>query len=399
MRRFASALFLAAALLIVIYATLSPAMLTEASSLGRVRWRPVPGDLLRNVVLFIPLGAAWGARGARPTLVLAGALALSVLLELAQLAIPGRYSSPWDTLGNTAGAGFGAGMTHEARRWLAPSRAAAQRLALAAGALAAGWLALGGWLALPSPPPGAYFAHWTPSLPNLFPIDARLRAASLAGLPLPVGSLADSDRLRRALAGDFALRLAVIAGRPTQGLAALLWLTNERGREVLLVGVERSDLILRWPGRGTGLGLETAPLHLPGFLEQQQPGTPFELLVERRGAETRITQGASRSAGLGLTLGDGWRVLAPELRLPPLVRDGLAAAWLGTLWLPIGFWFAPSAGPLVALAGAGAATLLTPRLGGLLPTPSWQLVAAALGFALGALLRRRQRARMATARA
>ncbi|MFI5215261.1 MAG: VanZ family protein [Candidatus Limnocylindria bacterium] len=395
MRRSASAVFLAAALLAVLYATLSPAPLADSAAAWRVRWRPAPGDVLRNFVLFVPLGAAWAARGASARSALLGALALSALLELAQLGIPGRYGSPWDALGNTLGAGCGARLAREARRWLAPSRAAAQRLALAAGALATGSLLLGGWIAAPSPPAGDYFAHWTPAMAKWSATDTSLRAASLGGSPLPHGALADSDALRRALAGDFDLRLAALAGRPTADLAALLWLTNQGGHEVLLVGVEGSDLILRWPGRGAPLGLELPPLRLPERLAQLPPGAPFELLLARRGAESCVVLGASRTCGLGASAGDGWRVLAPELRLPPGLREGLAAAWIGALWLPLGFWFTPSAGPLLALSMTGAATLFTPRLGSLLPTPPSQLIAAALGFFLGALLRRVWRAREA----
>jgi hypothetical protein len=390
MRRSASAVFLAAALAAVLYATLSPASPIDLPMAARLRWHPVPGDLLRNLVLFVPLGAAWVARGAATRTAVAGALALAVLLEIVQLAIPGRYASPWDALGNTAGAWVGARLARDAWRWRRPSPSDRVRLALAAGALAAGWIALGGWIASPSPPAGDYFAHWTPSLPHLAPIDATLRGAWLDGTSLPHGRLADADRLRRVLAGDLSLRLEAVAGRPTRGLAALLWLTNEDGREVLLVGVERSDLVLRWPGRGAPLGLAAAPLRLPDFFERLRLGAPFELLLTRRGAESCVALGGDRICGLGHTVGDGWRLLASELRLAPRVREGLAAAWIGALWLPIGYGFALAAAPLAAVAAAAAATLVTPRFAGLLPTPWWQLTAAALGFALGLVLQRRR---------
>jgi glucose/arabinose dehydrogenase len=218
-----------------------------------------------------------------------------------------------------------------------------------------------------------------------------VQGAWLAGIPLPVGPLAESDRVRRALAGDFELRLAATAGHATDGLGALLWLTNQRGHEALLVGVQGSDLILRWPGPGTRHGLPAAPLRLAGFFEPSPPGAGFELRIQRRGAETRVARDAAQAEVLGPWLGDGWRLLAPELRLSPAARSLLAAAWLGGLWLPLGFWFAPSAGPIAALAAAAAAMLLAPRVGSLLPTPGWQLAAAAIGFALGLLLQRRAR--------
>lgn len=62
-------------------------------------------DLVQNVALFVPLGFALAFSGGRALLV--GA-AISLVVEVTQVFIPGRFPSPVDFATNTAGAGLGA---------------------------------------------------------------------------------------------------------------------------------------------------------------------------------------------------------------------------------------------------------------------------------------------------
>jgi glycopeptide antibiotics resistance protein len=71
-------------------------------------------DVLLNVALLAPLGFALGmrmrtrGRGASVTEALAVGAGLSMTLELAQLLVPGRCSSPIDLVANALGCGLGA---------------------------------------------------------------------------------------------------------------------------------------------------------------------------------------------------------------------------------------------------------------------------------------------------
>ncbi len=85
----------AVALLAILVATLTPG---KPSASAGWQWCLVCGergvaDVLVNIVLFIPLGAALGAAGLGWWRVLALGVALSTSIEYAQLFIPGRDSS------------------------------------------------------------------------------------------------------------------------------------------------------------------------------------------------------------------------------------------------------------------------------------------------------------------
>ncbi|SOD98674.1 VanZ family protein [Blastococcus haudaquaticus] len=93
---------------------------------------PFPGTVHRaqveavaNALLFVPVGAlaALVLRRSGTVLPVASGVTVSVLIELAQLALPGRVSDPVDVVANTAGAVVGVALTsvvraasHRARR-------------------------------------------------------------------------------------------------------------------------------------------------------------------------------------------------------------------------------------------------------------------------------------------
>ena len=91
--------------------TLAPFRFALPAAL-RLSWLVDPGDMLANVLLFVPLGflfrvtalpssrtGHWSAAGA--------ALLASTALESLQLYLPGRFPSPVDVLANTLGAWLG----------------------------------------------------------------------------------------------------------------------------------------------------------------------------------------------------------------------------------------------------------------------------------------------------
>ena len=93
-----------------------------------------PFDIVANVLLFAPFGfvcAQLGRDGEADLVTLlppvaAFAALTSTTIELAQLFVPERYTSPWDVLANVAGATLGALAFDWCRRRLDPSRVVGQ---------------------------------------------------------------------------------------------------------------------------------------------------------------------------------------------------------------------------------------------------------------------------------
>lgn len=149
---------------------LSPEALYRA--VADVQWVPFVergrpalwSDILANVALFVPFGfAGWRAlqgRRSRLARLLAAAVALSVAVEVVQLALPARRTSATDVAVDGVGALLGAAL---GRGWELRGRQAAlewlRRLrdGEPAHALVALWVAcLGVWALLPGPnPPGS----------------------------------------------------------------------------------------------------------------------------------------------------------------------------------------------------------------------------------------------------
>jgi VanZ family protein len=199
------------------------------------RWTTSRGDMLSNIALFVPFGAAMAAiaAGARlpwraPVAVLAGA-AFALLLQVLQLALPDRDPQLADVLFNTLGSAFGVGLHAWLRREgpvpTAPTieppaggrdrRALLLLLALAVGAL------------------------WVPGVPSLDVSALKDQARELLGSPLRGDDLATGAAL--ALFG-LALASRLWPAVPPMAFAA-----------AAVLGVPAGQLLI--PGSPTSPGL------------------------------------------------------------------------------------------------------------------------------------------------
>ena len=150
------------ATLVVLALTLLP---SEPS--GEIDWRQVVcvlcrraslADALANVGLFLPLGVALGLQAYAPVQALVLAAGLSLSVELAQFAIPGRDPSLSDFIFNTVGAAIGGGGVRLLARWAAPEPQVASRLSLLVAFAVSAILGLTDVLLVVSLPDTPYFA-------------------------------------------------------------------------------------------------------------------------------------------------------------------------------------------------------------------------------------------------
>src|SRR5438874_8314278 len=217
--------FLAAALLPILIATLWPFPGHEPEGFISCIACGDNGtsDVLLNILLFAPLGAALALHlRSIPRCALSAAL-LSAAIELAQLYIPGRDSSLGDVLSNTLGGTLGALVTRAAVLWLLPSAGRAAGLARTAALAAAAVCWATGLLLTPTFPDARYYGQWTPSLAHLERYRGRVLDATLSGLRITPGPIPDSRlaRERLAAAQGFSLHVRGVAGPRTSALAPL----------------------------------------------------------------------------------------------------------------------------------------------------------------------------------
>ena len=343
-------------------------------------------DAVRNVILFLPLGIALALRGTGFAGVALRATLLSVAIELAQVAIPGRYRNVWDVVSNAGGALLGAALLRTAPRWLWPGRSLATRLALAGSAFVATLLLGTGLLLSPALPFTEYAAGWTLDLDPLAHYTGRVISATLGEEPLPNGRLARSEQVRRLWLEGAPLRLEAVAGGRTASLAPIFTLHDSAHREVLLVGAERGDLVLRVRTRAQAVSLDRPGLRWADALDDVQEGDPLTITARREGNGWCLSLGDRSACPLGFTAGSGWRLLWFPQSLPAEAAPWLNAVWLAALFLPLGLWLRANAGSALAVAIAVGALFATPLVG-LLPTPPAELAASLTGMALGAALR------------
>jgi len=341
-------------------------------------------DVLVNIILFIPLGAALGSAGIGGWRAVGFGAALSGAVEFAQLFIPGRDSSLGDVCTNTAGAFLGwalarwaAGVLRSPRRPPAWSGGAAAGLALAV-ILATGLLLHGAF------PATAYFSMWTPDLGHLEFYRGRVLRASFDSVALPPEELSPSARARELLARGATLRVRALAGPHPAGLAPLFSIYDDRQQEILLLGPDRHDLVFRYRTRAASHRLDAPDIRLARAMDAVRPGDTLDIEVRRVGNGYCVRLNASTTCGLGFSAGNGWALLEYPPSLPRWLKGLLNVGWVAGLWLPAGFYGASRWGSLAVVVVAVVALAIVAPAAGLVATPLGQWAGTATGILAGA---------------
>ena len=350
-------------------------------------------DVLLNILLFAPLGAALALQPRSVTRCALTAALLSAAIELAQLYIPGRDSSLSDVLANTLGGTLGALLTRIAVLWLLPAPARAARLSRTAAFAAAAVCWATGALLTPVFPDALYYGQWTPSLAHLELYRGRVLAATLSGLRITPGPIPDSrlTRERLAAAQGFSLHVRAVAGPRTPALAALFAIYDDHEREIVLLGPDRDDLVLRFRALAAELRFDQPDIRLVNAMRHVGAGDTLDITVTRGGArqegDYRIALNGRITSGLGCAVGCGWALLIYPEVFPAWLRLLLGAAWVGGLFAPAGFWMRTRSDTLFAAAAVATGLAGAPVFTPLVATPALQWLAAALGVAAGAGVR------------
>ena len=346
-------------------------------------------ELIQNLLLFVPFGLALALRpGMRWRNLLLAGVAISFTVEFLQQWIPGRDPSVGDIVTNAISTLLGGALVWTAPRWLHPPEHRAPWLSLGAAAVAAvAWLGTG-WLLAPLYPPGTYSDSWMPDQDRY---SGRVLSATLGPLPLHESAIGGGvlGRGRSLLAAGEPLRIVAVLGRPPERRATLLVLSDETPRDILRVGVIRTDLFLVYRTRAASLTLDRPDLRAPQVFAAAAPGDTVRV-VARRAAPGRWCLNAA--CGLGYTVGDGWKLIFFPEAFPRWALRLLNAMWVGAGMLGIGLWGRRHPATGVAVGLVALVLLVGPGLVGLLATPLGEMAGGVAGVGLGNLASRRYRA-------
>jgi hypothetical protein len=348
-------------------------------------------DVILNLALFFPLGAALRLRGLRLRSIAGLCFALSLTLELVQGLIPGRDPSLSDVLTNSLGGTLGGAAVAWAPHLSHPTREVAAALAAVWAALWLAQTAAVGALLQPALPRSWYWGQLAPDLAQFEQFDGRVLSGAVGTAGLYIGRLARSTEIRAALLAGEPLRATTTPGAFTAGLAPIVSIFDQEQREIALVGRWGDDLVYRLRTRTADFRLRAPAVRLTSAFG----GTAGVLDASGRyhpdsGAFVISLDGRERHWRLDPQW--GWGLLLPFAYAHGPESDWLTAGWL-VLWMAVlGFWsFAAGVAAIVPAAAVGAAGLgPVPALLGLSPAPGWQWAAGAAGLTVGALLATRR---------
>jgi VanZ like protein len=339
-------------------------------------------DAVLNILMFVPLGLiAGGTR--KDILRAAGAgLVFSSSIEFAQLFLPGRYASVSDLLGNSAGAAAGAAL-------LAVFRGSV------AGTVKSGayWAGLGvaavffqaGVLMKPAPTDADYWVGWTPDLSWMPQYDGQVLSAKLNGRSLPPYHPDRAGPHRDLLKDEWTLQGTIVLGSLSRSVSPILSIYDDHQREIVLLGVQRTDLVFRERTIAARLGFDTPDVRVPGVLASLAVSDTVGVAASRSGGVTCLSVGRERHCGVGVTPGRIWGLLLYLEGPTEVTRSVLDIIFLAGLFFPIGLlgltWGQVIRGGVVAAGGLAAAVALTPLILG----PWYQALAGAIGLGLGGL--------------
>jgi VanZ family protein len=369
-----------------------PETLPQPPSLLGIGWL---ADCIRNLALFAPIGAMLVAAGRTTRSAIAIGLALSLAIEVVQLAIPGRFASPLDLVSNTLGTTLGVGLASGWRDLLYPSGKLATRLSLTASTASACLMLTTAWLFQPVFPDATYFGGWTLDLGHFELYSGRVLEARVGTLPIPAaGRVSDTPAFRQLLSADAPVLIRAIAGTPPSRLSALVTIHDEHQHEILLLGIEGEDFLIRRLLRAYHFGFENPALRAQSILEGLAPEEPFSLTIDGDGPRRQLTLTSAATRTLGWTPGRAWALLvALPTRWQPAAR-ALDIGWIALLFFPAAFWARRRA---VRWLGVGALFLTLaalPQIGGIGAVPLREWVAGGVGTWAGVYAARRACDRM-----
>jgi len=161
------------------------------------------------------------------------------------------------------------------------------------------------------------------------------------------------------------------------------------GREIIVLGADLTDLVIRVRYRANELGLDRPDLRLPRAFAAVLPGDTIRVRVQQTRDGYSLLMDGHAYTPLRHTPGEGWALLFHPEHTAPWIESAFGLSWVAGPLILAGWW-APSlgwaAGALsLALAGMAFGAHAAP----LTHMTAAEVLAALGGILLGVALRRR----------
>jgi VanZ like family len=344
-------------------------------------------DGILNVALFVPLGAALSTAGWRPVRALTLGSLLSFGVETTQFLIPGRDPSLSDVLMNTVGTLLGIALVRSARAWWRAKPLTADLLTIAVAIGTGLVFCLSGFLLRPSFPADTYYGGLMPRFGHLAWYSGHVLSASVGGLQIPSGVIANSAEVRQLLLSRATIDVRARAGPLPLGLAPLFVIDDGHQREILLLGIDGTDVVFRYRTHAIAARLHGPEIRVRGALRGIAPRDSFSVIVRQAAPGYCISVNATEHCGVGYTTGSGWALLLGDEPVSRWLQPVLNVAWTAVLFLPVGLLARFSWASTGTATSLLAALLILPPLIGLLPTPASEFLGAVVGLLSGVAVR------------
>jgi hypothetical protein len=372
--------FIAFVMLVIAVATLRPSGGGSTPGICILCGERGLSDFLANVLLFAPFGVALGVSRRSVLFTLIAGFLFSLFIEAAQWRIvTGRDASVGDLVSNTTGAVLG---------WLVfawkPWRVRVQSRLAAYGSAVLASLILIGALSLFTPNffRDVYWLHFTPDYESLEQYHGKVLRAKVGNKEwLEQQRLQFPDSVARLLVSE-PLEARVIAGPNPETLAPIVSISDQVQEEVILIGIDGTDLVYRFRAHANDFLLDHAYLRARDAFRGVQPGDTIDLVVSFKQRGYCIGLNSDISCGRGFSVGQTWTLLYNP-SLPTALAFLVGLGWLVAIFVTPGF-LAPSTRLLLGSALITSVILITvPMLIGFAATPIWEVGGALAGLLSG----------------
>jgi VanZ family protein len=365
-------------------------------------------DLIDNVILFVPLGAAMRLAGVRRRKAWLITLGLAIGIETAQdWVVSGRESSLSDLISNPLGGALGIALADCRRFVVAPGARLARWMAgVAALGLVAFTACIAWTLHLSIPRAGAYWTQVGPNLPQFVPFEGPILAAMIDGFPVSNGRVdsATTAAIRAALRGGSAtIEAQAVPHASSDRLAPLITIYDQWKDEILVLGCRRGGVMFRARTR-----TETLRVHPVSFEGADGCAVGDTITITAQPLDhggrvqlTAVARGQRTISTIGTGVWLGWRLLVPDDGWWSDLARLLTLLWMAILLAPITYWSARADRERAGTSGGTALVIVAvlalilaaiPMIAGSTPAPLWAWLGASGGAAVGWMLAQWDRA-------